>query len=324
MAQTKNKITKRNALHCEKCAECGRWADHKTTDKCYSFCAHCHLFGHNMSHCYKLKFCNLCGKAGHNPYRCWQYSTIQKWIVRAKVLDRCVSCLTPWKFSTFKFEKVIPCNHCGEGFKYIDTKQSTESQTDDIHIDQESQIELQQGKATIENQKIDIEEMKSKILSLENKLESSNATIDSLEWKLKSITKEKEQELQNVIKLDALCKEKEIELRKLQELISQKDIELEKHRGTSAQPSQTIPAKAQQPCSNPIPTVNQLEHMRETNYMKGMLTDLQNQQEKLFVIVNLLYNKTKAQDMSRPNYPSFNPYMGLYDTGQYFNKLQQV
>ena len=171
---------------------------------------------------------------------------------------------------------------------------------------------------------MEIEEMNSKILSLENKLESSNVTIDSLEWKLKSITKEKEQELQNVIKLDSLCKEKEMELRKLQELISQKDIELEQHRKTSAQPSQTVPATTQQPCSNPIPTVNQLEHTRETNYMKAMLTDLQNQQQKLFVIVNLLYNKTKAQDMSRPNYPSFNPYMGPYDTGQYFNKLQMV
>ena len=166
--------------------------------------------------------------------------------------------------------------------------------------------------------------MKSKILSLENKLESSNVTIDSLEWKLKSITKEKEQELQNVIKLDSLCKEKEMELRKLQLTISQKDIELEQHRKTSAQPSQTVPAEAQQPCSNPIPTVNQLEHMRETKYMETMLTDLQNQQQKLFVIVNLLYNKTRVQNMSRPNYPSFNPYMGPYDTGQYFNKIQMV
>ena len=115
-----------------------------------------------------------------------------------------------------------------------------------------------------------------------------------------------------------------MELRKLQELISQKDIELEWHRKTSAQPSQTFPAKAQQPCSNPSPTFNHLEHISETNYIKAMLTDLQDQQQKLSVIVNLLYNKTKAQDMSRHNYPSFNPYMGLYDTGQYFNKLQQV
>merc|ERR1711909_155411 len=101
------------------------------------------------------------------------------------------------------------CKHCHQGFKDVGSQQTKESQTEEnSYIVQESQIELQQGKATIENQKIDIEEMKSKILSLENKLESSNATIDSLEWKLKSITKEKEQELQNVIKLDALCKEK--------------------------------------------------------------------------------------------------------------------
>ena len=303
---------------------------HKETDKCKSYCSHCDVKGHHMSLCYKLKYCNLCGKAGHNPYRCWKYSTIWKWVCRAWELGACVDCLRPWKPYTAYGVTYHYCSYCSgcnpkRLFSSLSPLETKESQTEEnSYIVQESQIELQQGKATIENQKIDIEEMKSKILSLENKLESSNATIDSLEWKLKSITKEKEQELQNVIKLDALCKEKEIELRKLQEIISQKDIELEKHRGTSAQPSQTIPAKAQQPCSNPIPTVNQLEHMRETNYMKGMLTDLQNQQEKLFVIVNLLYNKTKAQDMSRLNYPSFNPYMGLYDTGQYFNKLQQV
>ena len=168
MAQTKNKITKRNALHCEKCAECGRWADHKTTDKCYSFCAHCHLFGHNMSHCYKLKFCNLCGKAGHNPYRCWQYSTIQKWIVRAKVLDRCVSCLTPWKVPDDEIGMCL-CNHCREGWRKPDLE-SKESQTEDNYLVQECHKELQEGKNIIEKQRMQIEDLNSRLSSLEDKL----------------------------------------------------------------------------------------------------------------------------------------------------------
>merc|ERR1712121_626394 len=99
-----------------------------------------------------------------------------------------------------------------------------------------------------------IEELKSKITSLEDKLKNSNTTIDNLNWQLQNTVKEKEQELQNVIKLDSLCKVKEIELSKVQLIINLKDIELEQRRKTSAQPSQTVPATAQQPCSNPTPT----------------------------------------------------------------------
>ena len=308
MAQTKAKRTVKNAPHCDHCEHHGFRHDHKMIDKHRSYCAHCDQPGHHMSLCYKLKFCNLCGQAGHNPYRCWQYPTMRQWVTRAYELDSCLSCLTP--FSTNVCGRIILCNHCG--------------QSSQDHKEVGRPTELKEAKAIIEKQKMEIEELNNKISSLENKLEGSITTINELNWQLQNTVKEKEQELQNVIKLDSLCKAKEIELSKLQLIINQKDIELEQHRKTSAQPSQTVPATAQQPCSNPTPTVNQLEHMRETNYMKAMLTDLQNQQQKLFVIVNLLYNKTKAQDMSRPNYPSFNPYMGPYDTGQYFNKLQMV
>ena len=208
-------------------------------------------------------------------------------------------------------------------YKYIECSKEVQTEGKSYTI-QELQTELQQGKAIIENQKMEIEELKSKMLSLENKLEKSITTINELNWQLQNTVKEKEQELQNVNKLDSLCKEKEVELRKLQELINQKDIELEQHRKPSAHPSQAVPAAAQQPCSNTTPTVNQLEHMKETNCTKAMLADLQDQQQKLSLIVKLLYNKTKAQEMSRFNYPVFNPYMGPYDTGQYFNKLQMV
>ena len=215
----------------------------------------------------------------------------------------------------------VPRTYWNPESRYVTQENCKESQTEDnIHLGQECQAELQQAKAIIENQKMQIEELNSKITSLEDKLENCNTTIDSLNWKLQCIIKEKEQELNKVNELDLLCKQKEIELRKLQEQIGKRDIELEQYRGTNAQPYQTIPATPQQPS----PTSNHLEHIKETNCTKAMLADLQDQQQKLSVIVKLLYNKTKAQDMSRLNYPVFNPYMGPYDTGQYFNKLQMV
>ena len=177
MAQTKTKGTRRKALHCEKCEGYGRRADHKETDKCalhceecfqegsypfhkekdkcYSFCSHCYRNGHHMSLCYKLKVCNLCGKAGHNPYRCWKYSTITKWINRVIDLGICLNCLRPWKPKEYypRF-----CYHCwGQDIQdiaktithYAGLQKTNESQTEEnSYIVQESQIELQQGKAT--------------------------------------------------------------------------------------------------------------------------------------------------------------------------------
>ena len=103
-----------------------------------------------------------------------------------------------------------------------------------------------------------IEELNSKISALENKLKSSNAAIEEVHWQWQNTVQEKEQELQKVNKLDSLCKGKEMELRRLQEQISQKDIELEQHRKRSAQPSQTAPAAAQQHC--PASASNSLGH----------------------------------------------------------------
>ena len=324
MAQTTYKGWNPN-LVCNACMIHGSRYDHKLTDKCWSYCSHCGTNGHHMSFCYNLKFCNLCGKAGHNPYRCWTYSTISQWIWRAKELDRCVSCLAPWKGSdqnTKGEPGIIYCSHCDQGWHgtWKDlAPESKESQTDLV---KECQKELQEGKNIIEKQRMQIEDLNSRLSSLEDRLESSKATIDDLDWRLQSITKEKEQELQKANKLDLLCKEKEMDLRKLSEQIGRKDFELEQHRKTSAQPSLTIPATAQQPC--PTPTSNSLEHVKETNSIKATLTDIQDQQQKLSLIVNHLYNKIKTQDMNWLSYSSFNPCMGPYDTGQCFNKFQQV
>ena len=183
MAQTKTKRTGKNAPHCGHCEIFGGRSDHKETDKCWSWCSHCGRTGHHMSLCYKLKLCNLCGKAGHSPYRCWSYSTITKWICRARELDKCVDCLRPWKPFIQNNGHYIVCSHCGtvdinnvlKGIQY-----TKESQTEDTSLVHESQSELQQGKDLIDNQKRQIKELNSKILSLEDRLEGSNTTIDSL------------------------------------------------------------------------------------------------------------------------------------------------
>merc|ERR1712105_127160 len=125
-------------------------------------------------------------------------------------------------------------------------KINNESQTEeDSSIVQEKQTELQERQTTIEDQRILIEELNNKILSLEDKLESSITTINELNWQLQNAVKEKEEVLQRVDILDLLCRQKETELRGLQQEMCQKDFELEQHKKTSAQPSQTIPATAQ-------------------------------------------------------------------------------
>ena len=119
--------------------------------------------------------------------------------------------------------------------------------------------------------------------------------------------------------LDSLCKQKEMELEILWEQIAHKDIELEQHRKRNAQPSQTAPAAAQQPC--PASPSNNVGHSNESNCIRPTLVNLQDQQQKLCVMMNQLCNKIMTPNMSWLNYSGFNPYLGPYDTGQYFSKL---
>ena len=294
---------------------------HIPTLKCAQFCINCKNRGHSMHHCYKLKNCNLCGKVGHSPYRCWEYFRISMWLRKASEDDRCVDCLHPWKES----RDHTRCSNCHgkrakDYFPSQSPQETRESQMNDYTV-QETQAELQQEKAIIEDQRLQIEELSNKISALEIQLKSSIETITELNSQLQNTLKEKEQELQKVNTFDSLVKEKEMELRKLQEQIKQKDLELERHRQTSAQSSQSIPAAAQQPC----PTLyNRSEYINETNGINATLKDLQDQQQKLSVVVNYICNKIRTQDMYWHNQTSFNPYLGPYDTGQYFNKVQQV
>ena len=300
------------------CPNHGTW-DHAYTDRCARTCYHCQKDGHIMLYCRKLKDCVLCGKSGHNPLRCWRYCTISQWMFRAEQLSRCGECLT--LFTTD--EKW--CSNCRVGRGYWKPYQWSHQETqteEDSSIVQEYQTELQEKQSTIEDQRIQIEELNNKISSLENKLESSITAINELNWQLQNTVKEKERELQRIDILDLVCRQKETELRRLQQQMCQKDFELEQHKKTSAQPSQTIPATAQQP--NLVITFNNSGDSLETSHIKATLIDIQNQQQKLSMVVNHLYNKIKTQDMYWINHSSFNPYLGPYDTGQYFNKLQQV
>ena len=200
---------------------------HTPTLKCVQFCINCKNWGHSMHHCHKLKHCNLCGKFGHNPYKCWTYGTIDTWLMRARDDDRCVNCLRPWKTRGDRTD----CSSCGgrrgkDCFPSQSPQETKESQTEEnIHLGQEYQAELQQAKAIIEDQRIQIEELNSKISTLEVKLKSSIATI-----------KESNSQWQYTVQ------EKVAELRKLCEQIGQKDFELDQQRKASAQSSQPVPA----------------------------------------------------------------------------------
>merc|ERR1712121_333202 len=101
------------------------------------------------------------------------------------------------------------------------------------------------GQRRIDDQKEQIENLNIKIADLETKLEDSRTAMNELNFQLQNAQEGKEQELKKVNTFDSLCKEKEVELKTLKELISQKDTELENHKRTSVQPSQTILATAQ-------------------------------------------------------------------------------
>ena len=170
---------------------------HIPTLKCIQFCVNCNNWGHSMHHCHKLKNCNLCGKVGHNPYRCWTYGTIGRWLIKAREADLCVNCLSPWKAG----RDPAKCSSCGgrrgkDCFPSKSPQETKETQTEEnVHLGQECQAELQQGKAIIEHQKIQMEELNSKISTLEVKLKSSIATIKELNSQWQYTVQEKEQEL---------------------------------------------------------------------------------------------------------------------------------
>merc|ERR1712179_335328 len=181
----------------------------------------------------------------------------------------------------------------------------------------------QECKSELQKREIMMEDLKNKLSELERKLESSNTMINELNWKYTDVLKGREQEVLKNSKLDALCKNKEMELKSLQEQLLQKDDELEHHRRKSAQPSPNAPGLIQQH----IPAATQqnyyypalkFKNSEICNCINPTLINLQDQQQKLCVIINNLYNRIMTHNASWMYYPNFNPKEEPYDTGQKF------
>ena len=150
--------------------------------------------------------------------------------------------------------------------------------------------------------------------------------MNELNWQLQATTEEKEKALHRAKKLNSVCDARELELidaksimEKLQAEVKQKDLKLKQH-------SKTL--NDQLPC--PKLASNKLENTSELQLIKSSLEDLQAQQQQITMIVNHLFNENRIKTPDTTNYLnsypsfSFNPYIGLWDTGQNCNKLQQV
>ena len=358
---------RKSKSNCNHCKINQRRCDHVYTNRCVRFCNFCMNWGHTMAYCHKIKDCKLCGVYGHNPLRCWRYCTIREWMERAEELGRCGECLTLFRKHATK------CANCHSHRVYWDPKAKLDSRHGDNFKKtqtEDNSNKVQKGQKELQESKTMIKELKNKILELEEKLKSSNTAVSELEeklessntalsevgWKWKSTMQGKKQEEQKVKELDLLYKSGEMELIKLQEEISQKDIELEKHRKRGVQLSQATPAAVQQqysaqiqqhcptsiqqhaPASTqqhcsaqiqqqcpvstqlhcPASVSNNLGHYNIPNLIKPTLMDLQDQQQKICIMVNQLYDKVMTPNMSWLSYSSCNPNVGLYDTGQYF------
>merc|ERR1712055_1103344 len=318
-----NKYGQRRKPDWEKYCEHHEVFGHASTLKCEQVCHYCRESGHAIQFCYKLKNCVLCGKFGHNPGRCWKYWSIEMWMRRAQELGRCGECLTLFKADA------TDCANCHNSRSYLKKSQTGENS----NKVQKCQKELQESKTIMKD-------LKNKILELEEELKGANTALSEVGKKWTNTLRTKNQELKRADKLDSLCRNGEVELKKLQEQIGEKD------RERWAQPSQAAPAVVQQqysaqiqqcpaqiqqhcpaatqqqcPVSTqqhcPASASNNLGHYNTPNLIKPTLMDLHDQQQKLCIMVNQLYDRIMTPNMSWLNYSSFIPNMGPYDTGQY-------
>ena len=138
---------------------------------------------------------------------------------RAEELGRCGECLTLFKTDA------TDCANCQSERLYWHPRMQfkcKESQTEEnSNIVQECQTELQERKTIIED-------LKNKILELEEELKRANTALSEVGKKWTNTLQEKNQELKRADKLDSLCRNGEVELKKLQEQIGQKDMDLKK------------------------------------------------------------------------------------------------
>ena len=313
--------------------------------RCKRYCYNCQIFGHTMQFCRKIKNCVLCGKKGHNPHFCWKYSTMISWLKRTKELKLCSECLFPC------VEGESCCRHCKTVYVYILSDpphiDNKETQTeDDESIDQEIHVERQNAETIMEKQKQQIQD-------LEDRLQQQVSITENLNAQLQATILEKEQALQKLKETKLKFDSMEVQLvdaratiENLNAEINQRDLQEEQRQQKFAQSLLITPNNITQaaasaisiqeepvkpltpnwPCLTQPVACSNLE-CSDLRSVKESLLSLQAQQEKTSMIVTQLCNSIKIQTHDNINYlnePSFsyNPYMGLLDTGQNYTKLR--
>ena len=208
----------------------------------------------------------------------------------------------------------------------------------------------------MQNAKTIMENQKQQIKDLEDKLQQQVSTNEQLNAQLQDTSDEKEQVLQQLkgakLKIDLVEAElvnARAKIVNLKAEIYQKDLQLEQSYQKVAQSllitsnnisedvtpetvfqgqvEETIkPSTPNSPCLTQAMAFNNFENSSDLNLIKESLLNLQVQQEKTSMIVNQLWNSINMQDQDNRNYPSdppsssYNPCMGLLDTGQNLTK----
>ena len=214
-----------------------------------------------------------------------------------------------------------------------------------------SQTELQHVETVIDKSQIN---QFKKVAILENELEHCVSVNNNLNSQLLGITQEIQQAHQKANALELACHVRDVELveakaavKKLQEEVGEKALQLEQYKTLNAQSSEVTPGtrsrvstsvdKLQNKESGAF-MPNALHHHcpmqvapnnSELNHIKATLEDLQADQQKIAMIVSHLYHSNRIQPQDTTNgiktYPSFsfNPYMGNLDTGQNFHNYNR-
>ena len=334
---------RRHCSHCMKYGHSMRFCRNLKT------CNLCGKYGHNPYNCWKYSTLRQWADRARELNRCMQCLT--QCTTKTNYIDRTGY---PWYFCLHCGAWRTYWNHFPQ-FPKSNCKESQTETSDDT--DQKLRAELLQAQAIIENKDLQINELSNKVLDLENKLVNSISENKDLKLEIKKcILHEQELALQKVEALELACREKDVELKnasstieKLKTTMEHTHLQLEQYKQLSAQSSKVTPVitpkdtthadeqpskvyeafvlnKSQQPCP-PQVSSNHSDYS-ELNHIKSTLQDLQTQQQKIAMIVSHLYygNRIQAPDTSnifKDYYSSFNfnPYMGLLDTGQHFNKL---
>merc|ERR1712179_358923 len=311
----------------------------------------CMNWGHTMAYCHKIKDCKLCGVYGHNPLRCWRYCTIREWMERAEELGRCGECLALLPAEGKR------CTKCCTKKVYWKPQEGNNigCQTkEDGDTIRECKSELQKREIIIEDLKNKLSKLKRKLESSNTVINELNwKWTDALKEreqeelkssKLDALYKNKEMELKS-LQEQLFQRDDELEHHRRRGAqpspnapgLIQQHIPAALSNCTNVT-QQYDPAVMQQYCSaalsnNPISVQQHNPAATQQNYyypalkfknsaicncINPTLISLQDQQQKLCVIINNLYDRIMTHNASWMYYPNFNPKEEPYDTGQKF------